>query len=289
MCLLWSAYALYIKRIYIKRYNWLFDVEASWQCILWWETDLLFSLVWNTWMELEGKHLLSENNVRVGEGMEKTMRGSSVPGISPDTLKTWPFVQEHEHMDTQIQHYTQFAGGLRCDWNSHVSSHARFGRHTQYSILKSSICQRNVTLQSGLLPCSVARDFGVLLFVFRLICNGGVVVLFFVFPLNVAAVWGVCGYASWQTCSQRAGIVTQANHTHASLYPRSSGKYWLVKPSGAPAGCGVPEVWDDGIRLLLGGRHAGSSWWLPPWQTQVNAEKRYYVCAFVSAFFSYTF
>lgn len=140
MFFLWSVYSLYIKTIYSKRYNWLFDLEASQQCILRWEINLLFSLVWNTWMDLEGKRLLSENNVRVGEGREKTMRGSSMPGISPDTLKqTRPFVQEHEHINTQIQHYTQFAGGLWCDLNSHVSSHARCGRHTQYSSLKKKL------------------------------------------------------------------------------------------------------------------------------------------------------
>lgn len=173
--------------------------------------DLLFSLVWNTWMDLEGKRLLSENNVRVGEGREKTMRGSSLPGISPDTLKT-----DSALCSRAWTHCTQFAGGLRCDLNTHVSSHA--GRHTQYSQFSNLQYDKEIEHHRDLIPCSVARHFGVLLFLFRLICNGGVLILFFVFPLNLITVWGVCGYTSWQTCGQRAKHKNTSKQTYMSVH-----------------------------------------------------------------------
>lgn len=78
--------------------------------------NLLISRVWNTWEHLEGKRLLSENNITVGEGEgqqhSKSQGGKGAWDVPRWVLAGWPLTQLHFFMcqRTDITWYGRIFG-----------------------------------------------------------------------------------------------------------------------------------------------------------------------------------
>lgn len=105
------------------------------------------------------------------------------------------------------------------------------------------------------IPGSSARHFGVFLVLFRLICHWGVLVLFFVFSLDVCVVWRI---ASWQTCRQKPNVKTQTKQQNSPI------RIWKLPlwSDQAATHCWNPQVLLQAVECLRHGMSVVGCCWV---------------------------